>query len=45
MYGSISGGGAGDARDDETVNEGVVVTITWFSKSYFYKTSLVIISD
>ena len=28
MYGSISGGGAGDARDDETVNEGVVVTTT-----------------
>ena len=28
MYGAISGGGAGDARDDETVNEGVDVTTT-----------------
>jgi hypothetical protein len=28
MYGSIAGGGAGDARDDETVNEGVEVTTT-----------------
>ena len=28
MYGAISGGTAGDARDDETVNEGVDVTTT-----------------
>ena len=28
MYGSIDGGGAGDTRDDETVNEGVDVTVT-----------------
>ena len=28
MYGSISGGGAGDARDDQTANEGVEVTTT-----------------
>ena len=27
MYGSIAGGGAGDARDDETVDEGLVVVV------------------
>ena len=28
MYGAIAGGGAGDARDDETADEGVEVTTT-----------------
>ena len=28
MYGSIAGGGVGDSRDDQTVDEGLEVTTT-----------------